>query len=108
MRGEAAEAHEGSARLRASLGEKHELITCEVCTAADNQGHSVVRLSCGDGNHVIYARCVLVAVRSRGARREAQASLVCSERGCGPDTGYGKPSMPLYRPTPVLEMQPSA
>ena len=31
----------------------------------------------------MHARCVLVAVRSGEVRKEAQASLVCSKRGCG-------------------------
>ena len=48
-----------------------------------NQGHRVVRLPCGDENHVLHARCVLLAVRSGGAQRGIQAPFVCSERGCG-------------------------
>ena len=48
-----------------------------------NQGYRVVTLPCRDGNDVIHARCVLVTARSGGARRGAQAPLVCSERGCG-------------------------
>ena len=70
-----------SSRLRASLGGNDERIACGVCTAAVNQGHRVVRLPCGNGNHVIHATCVLVAVRSNGAQRGMQAPLVCSERG---------------------------
>ena len=83
MRGGGAETQRGSSRLRASLGGNHEHIACGVCTAAINQGHRVVRLPCGDGNHVLHARSVLVAVRSAGARRWIQAPFVCSERGCG-------------------------
>ena len=44
VRGGVAEAQEGSARLRASRGGEYERIRCEVCTAAVNQGHRVVRL----------------------------------------------------------------
>ena len=43
----------------------------------------MVRLPCGDENHAIHARCMLVAVRSGGAQRGIQAPFGCSERGCG-------------------------
>ena len=43
----------------------------------------MVSLPCGDGNHILHSRCVLVAVRSGGAQRGIQAPLVCSERRYG-------------------------
>ena len=76
-----AEAQEGSARLRASLGEYHDCITRVVCIAAVNQEHRMVRLPCGDGNPVVHASGALVADRSGGVQRRTQGPLVCSERG---------------------------
>ena len=76
----AADTQEGRVRLLASLSWNHEHITCGVCTAAVNQGHRVAWLPFEDGNDVIHARCVLVAVRSGGGARGAQVPLVCRKR----------------------------
>ena len=92
--------------MHASLSGNNERIACGLCTAAVNQGHRVVRIPCGDGNHVIHATCVLVAVRSSGAQRGMQAPLVAASVGAKLATGDGGPLMPLYKPTPVFEMQP--
>ena len=106
MRGGAAETQRGRSRLRVSLGKNHERIACGVCTAAVNQGHRVVRLPCGDENHVIHARCVLIAVRNRGAQRGVQTPFACSERGCGASHGRRGPLEAAVQADPGLEMQP--
>ena len=90
--GGAAETQRESARLGAYLGGNHERITCGICTTAVIQGHRVVRLPRGDGKHVTHARCVLVESRSERGRRQTQAPLVCSERGCG--SRHGKTGGP--------------
>ena len=96
-----------SSRLRASLGGNDERIACGVCTAAVNQGHRVVRLPRRDGNHVLHARCVLVAIGSGGAQRGIQAPFVRTSMSAGLATGDRRPLRPPYRPTPVFETQPS-
>ena len=93
-------------RLRPPLGGNHERIAYGVCTAAVNQGHRVVSFRAGtEPKSSMRDACwwQLGALgRKGGYRRRSSAASV----GAGLATGDGRPLMPLYRPTPVFEMQP--
>ena len=62
----------------------------------------MVRLPAGAENHVTHARCILMAVRSGGARRGTQAPLPCSERGCGARFGRREALDAVVRADPDL------
>ena len=65
-------------RPRAFLGDTTGGVACGVCGVTLQLGHRAVRFPCGQGRHVLHARCVVDAL----ARGAAPAPLRCPAADC--------------------------
>ena len=70
--------HGNATRPRASLGVPRGGMACGTCRLTLHLGHRAVRYSCGQGRHVLHARCVVEAL----ARSAAPESLRCPTVNC--------------------------
>ena len=70
--------HGNATRPRASLGVPRGGMACGICRLTLHLGHRAVRYSCGQGRHVLHARCVVEAL----ARSAAPESLRCPTVNC--------------------------
>ena len=66
-------------RPRAFLGDSNGGMACGVCRLTHQLGHRAVCFPCGQGRHVLHARCVVEAL----ARSAAPAPLRCPTVNCG-------------------------